>query len=68
MAFHRWIVEASGEPDLLALWLPVVTRMRLAYSRHADLREVYPEHRRIFEAFRKGDRKAAARALEENIV
>jgi len=68
MAFHRWIVDRPGEPDLLAMWLPVVTRMRLAYSRHGDLRDVYPEHLAIVAAFRKGNRKAARKALEANIV
>jgi DNA-binding GntR family transcriptional regulator len=68
MAFHRWIIERSGEPALLAMWLPVVCRMRLGYSRHRDLYEVYPEHLKIFAAFQKGNRKAAAEALEANIV
>jgi DNA-binding GntR family transcriptional regulator len=68
MAFHRWIVDRPGEPDLLAMWLPAVTRMRLVYSRHKDLREVYPEHVKIVQAFRKGNRKAAVKALEANIV
>jgi hypothetical protein len=61
-------VDRPGEPDLLALWLPIVTRMRLVYSRHTDLTEVYPEHKKILEAFRKGDRRAALKALEANIV
>jgi DNA-binding GntR family transcriptional regulator len=68
MAFHRWIVERPGEPDLPAMWLPVVTRMRLAYSRHTDLAEVYPEHLEILQAFRKGNRKSALKALEAHIV
>jgi DNA-binding GntR family transcriptional regulator len=68
MAFHRWIVDRPGEPDLLAMWLPIVTRMRLVYSRHDDLADVYPEHRKVLDAFRRGDREAALAALEENIV
>lgn len=68
ISFHRWIVESSGETDLLALWLPIVTRMRLEYSRHQSLKEVYPEHKRIFEAIRRRDLKKAVRYLEANIV
>jgi DNA-binding GntR family transcriptional regulator len=68
MAFHRWIVDRPGEPDLPALWLPAVTRMRLVYSRHKDLREVYPEHAVIVERFKAGDIDGAAAALEANIV
>jgi DNA-binding GntR family transcriptional regulator len=68
MAFHRWIVDRRGEPDLLPMWLPVVSRMRLGYSRHRDLRDVYPEHLKIVRAFRKGNRKAACKAVEANIV
>ncbi|MGE3806273.1 MAG: GntR family transcriptional regulator [Gemmataceae bacterium] len=68
MAFHRWIVERPNEPDLLALWLPAITRMRLVYSRHQDLNDVYPEHLKIYEALRAGDRAAAVQALEANIV
>jgi DNA-binding GntR family transcriptional regulator len=68
MAFHRWIIETAGEPDLLAIWLPIITRMRLGYSRHRDLRDVYPEHVKIFEPFRKGKIEAAVQALEANIV
>jgi DNA-binding GntR family transcriptional regulator len=68
MAFHRWVVDRPGEPDLAALWLPAVTRMRLVYSRHSDLREVYPEHAVIVERFKAGDVDGAVAALEANIV
>ncbi|OAI49020.1 hypothetical protein AYO44_01055 [Planctomycetaceae bacterium SCGC AG-212-F19] len=68
MAFHRWIVARPDEPGLLAMWLPVVCRMRLGYSKHEKLDDVYPEHLKIAAAFKKGNRKAAAKALEANIV
>lgn len=68
MAFHRWIIERPSEPGLLAIWLPIVCRMRLGYSKHQNLFDVYPEHLQIAAAFKKGNRKAAVRALEANIV
>lgn len=67
MAFHRWFVERTGDADLLAVWLPVITRMRLRYTRHADLLESYHEHRAVVDAIRRGDRRAAVKALETNI-
>ncbi len=68
MALHRWIVERAGEPDLSALWLTTVMRMRLRYSRHESLMESYAEHRAIVEAIIARDKPAAVAALEANIV
>ncbi|MBS0209085.1 MAG: GntR family transcriptional regulator [Planctomycetes bacterium] len=68
MAFHRWIIERTGDADLVAVWLPIVSRMLLVYSRHESLSEVYPEHLAVFNAVRAGDRAAALAALEANIV
>ncbi len=68
MAFHRWILWRTHQPDLLAVWLPLCVRIRLVYSRHNDLREVYPEHQRVFEAVKNRDLKRAVKALEANIV
>jgi DNA-binding GntR family transcriptional regulator len=67
MAFHRWIIDRAGEPDLLSIWLPITMRMRLVYSRHKSLRDVYPEHARVWRAARRGDAAAAVRAMEGNI-
>ena len=67
MAFHRWIVERAGEPDLVAVWLPILLRMRLRYTRHRNLMESYREHKAVVDALRRGDRKAAVRALAANI-
>jgi DNA-binding GntR family transcriptional regulator len=67
MALHRWIVERTGEPDLLALWLTTVMRMRLRYSRHESLMESYAEHRAIVDAIAARDKSAALVALKRNI-
>lgn len=67
MALHRYILEATGNTDLLAIWLPIVSRMFLHYSRHRNMMESYREHAAIVDAVRKKDRRAAIEALTANI-
>ena len=67
MALHRYLLEATGDADLLAIWLPIVSRMMLHYSRHRDLMESHREHAAIVDAIRKRDKKAAIEALRANI-
>ena len=67
MALHRHILEATGNTDLLAMWLPIVSRMFLHYSRHRNMMESYREHAAIVDAIRRKDRKAAIEALTANI-
>jgi DNA-binding GntR family transcriptional regulator len=67
MALHRYILEATGDDDLLAIWLPIVSRMMLHYGRHRDMMDSHGEHAAIVEAIRKRDKRAAVRALEANI-
>lgn len=67
MALHRYILEATGNADLLAMWLPIVSRMMLHYSRHGNMMESHREHAAIVDAIRHGDRKAAIEALTANI-
>lgn len=67
MAFHRHLVECAGDSDLLAIWLPIVSRMMLHYSRHTDLLDSYREHAEIIQAIRDGDLSTAIEALKSNI-
>ena len=67
MALHRCILECTGNSDLLAVWLPIVSRMFLHYSRHRDIMESYREHVAIVDAIRRRDKKAAVGALIANI-
>ena len=67
MAFHRHILEATGNTNLLAMWLPIVSRMLLHYSRHGNMMESHREHAAILDAIRRRDRKAAIEALLTNI-
>ncbi len=68
MAFHRTLVEATAEPELLAIWLPIVARMMLHYTRHRNLMDSYHEHVAIIEAIRTGDADSAIAALARNIT
>ena len=67
MALHRYILEVAGNRDLLAIWLPIVSRMLFHYGRHRDMMESYREHVAIVDAVRKKDRRAAIEALTANI-
>ena len=67
MAFHRTIVESAEDPDLVAIWLPIVSRMFLHYSRHANILDSYREHAEIAKAIRAKDLDAATQALVANI-
>ncbi|QDT68517.1 putative HTH-type transcriptional regulator YdfH [Planctomycetes bacterium MalM25] len=67
MALHRLIIESAGNRDLIAIWLPIVSRMMLHYSRHNSMMESHREHAEIVDAIRAGSEKAAIKALEANI-
>lgn len=67
MALHRFLVERTGDPDLLAIWLPIVSRMMLHYSRHWELMESHREHQAIVDSIRAKNIKTAVRSLQENI-
>ena len=67
IAFHRCLLEFAGDDDLVAIWVPIVTRMIMHYSRHEDMEQSHAEHVAIFEAVRERDSRAAVKALEKNI-
>jgi DNA-binding GntR family transcriptional regulator len=72
IAFHRLLLERSGQPDLIVIWETLVGRIRSHFRRMqrrcANLMELYEEHREIVEAFRSGDERAAVRLLKEKIA
>lgn len=67
MEFHRTIIEAGGDGDLVAIWLPIVVRMQLHYTRHKEWMDSYREHQVIVEAVRAGKLSPAIQALKANI-
>jgi len=67
MAFHRYILEITGDDNLVAVWLPIVQMMMLHYTRHEDMMESHREHAAILDAIRDKDVKRAIAALKQNI-
>jgi DNA-binding GntR family transcriptional regulator len=72
IAFHRFLIARSGQPDLLAIWQTILVRSRGyfcndAHHRQLTLQEIAEEHRVLVEAFRSGDKAAAVKALEAHI-
>lgn len=67
MAFHRLIIGAADGQELLALWLPIVSRMMLHYTRHQDWMESHREHAAIADAIQRGNRQQARTLLTSNI-
>lgn len=68
MAFHRLLVESADEGSLVDLWMPVILRMYLRYSRHRDLMESYTEHAGIVRAMHAGREWEALEVLKLHIV
>jgi DNA-binding GntR family transcriptional regulator len=69
-AFHRGLVERTGNPVLLGVWtrLLVATHPLALYrSSVVDLTRTGREHRWILEALERGDAECAARRVFEHI-
>ena len=61
------IAIAIAAVMLVAIWLPIVLRMMMHYTRHANMMESYREHAAIVNAIHRKDRKAAIEALTANL-
>ena len=69
MAFHRLIVEASGNALLLRVWdsLMLEVRTRIGLARHdIELTDAAETHAPIVDAFDRGDGETAGRLLREH--
>jgi DNA-binding GntR family transcriptional regulator len=70
VAFHRQIVEASGNRTLVELWNSLHVDLRTTITlikRVSDLGEVAESHLTVLEAVASGDPERAARVLREHI-
>jgi DNA-binding GntR family transcriptional regulator len=71
VAFHRYLVERAGQPDLMAIWEMLVGRIRSHFRRAqrqvTSLMDIHEEHREILDAFRAGDEDAAVKLLHARI-
>jgi DNA-binding GntR family transcriptional regulator len=68
MAFHRLLVESADDGSLVDVWLPIILRMYLRYSRHRSLLESHREHAGIVEAMHSGRKADAVARLRAHIV
>jgi len=72
IALHRSLLARAQQPDLLAIWSVLVARVRhhfrRGHLRYENPMEIYQEHRRLIDTFRRGDLEASIKALEENIA
>lgn len=71
IAFHRSIIRRAGQADIEAIWSAIVARVRShfwnSHRRYEDLMDIYREHKRIVDTFRRGDKQAAIDALAGSI-
>ena len=71
VAFHRLIVEASGNRTLLELWTSLRVEARtvitLVVRDRPDLREVADMHAPLIEAFRAGNPRQCGRMLRRHL-
>jgi DNA-binding GntR family transcriptional regulator len=71
---HRTWMERLGQPDLLAIWQTVITRMRAHFwtkteevCRQGDMRLLLKNHQRLIDAFRGNDLEQAVLTLQDHI-
>jgi DNA-binding GntR family transcriptional regulator len=71
LAFHRHLVQRSGQPTLVAIWSLVLSGLRAyfqtAYAAFDDRMAIYREHVEIVKRFRSQDKEAAIRFYVSHI-
>lgn len=71
IAFHRSIIERSGQDVLLSIWTAILSQIRAhfheAHQRYQNLMDLYQEHAQILAAFRRGEPEKAIKVFEESI-
>lgn len=71
IAFHRFLLDRAGQPDLISIWDTLVGRIR-SHFRRAQRRctnpmDIYEEHASLVKTFREGTVEEAVRVLKEKI-
>ena len=71
IAFHRFLLDRAGQPDLISIWETLAGRIRShfrrAQRRCTDPMEIYEEHAGLVKVFREGTLEEAVRVLKEKI-
>ena len=68
--FHEMVLERSGQPHTLQIWLTIEPRIRAYFHRHGryqELREIVRDHRELFEALRDRDEERLLGLLDQHI-
>ncbi len=71
---HRSIILRANQPDLLAIWNAIATRMRAHFwetvqrvANTDDVMSLHTHHVELIESFRSGNSKVAEKALAKHI-
>jgi len=71
IAFHRSILNRTGDVTLLGVWAAilsqVVAQFRESHLSYEDPLDIYREHAEIVEMFRTGNKDASIRFYSEKI-
>lgn len=67
VSFHEAIMIACGGAEMVQVYRQLSSRMLMMYSRLAGFPDIYLEHKKIFEAFKRRDKQATIEALKANI-
>lgn len=72
LLFHRVLIEKAGQPELLTIWLALVSQIRGHFSekilKYPGQPTVFGDHhRRLIAAFRTGSRRMALAELKRHI-
>ena len=68
--FHETVLERSGQPHTLQIWLTIEPRIRAYFHRHGryqELRHIVRDHRELFEALRDRDEERLLGLLDQHI-
>lgn len=68
--FHEMVLERSGQPHTLQIWLTIEPRIRAYFHRHGryqELRQIVRDHRELFEALRDRDEERLLGLLDQHI-
>lgn len=72
IAFHRSIVRRARQQELEAIWMPLLSHVRMHFretqrANYRDPMAIHQEHVDILTVFQSGDLEASVQALEKNI-
>jgi DNA-binding GntR family transcriptional regulator len=70
LRFHHAVLEMSGAPHTMQVWSSIEPRIRAyfhRFDRDRDLREVWAEHRELFDALVAGNEERLLKVLVDHI-